>query len=54
MLISRMDDIMDYVETVAEQCVLYNINHMTSDAESWLRSWSIHGAYRGCCPGRET
>jgi predicted phosphate transport protein (TIGR00153 family) len=32
MLISRMDDIMDYVETVSDLCVLYNIDHMTRDA----------------------
>ena len=32
MLISRMDDIMDFVETVSDKCVLYNIDHMTSDA----------------------
>jgi predicted phosphate transport protein (TIGR00153 family) len=32
MLISRMDDIMDYVETVSDLCVLYNIDHMTQDA----------------------
>jgi len=33
MLISRMDDIMDYVETVSDQCVLYNIDHMTTAAQ---------------------
>ncbi|HET6639534.1 MAG TPA: DUF47 family protein [Gemmatimonadota bacterium] len=33
MLISRMDDIMDYVETVSDQCVLYNIDHMTTPAK---------------------
>ncbi|HET9581942.1 MAG TPA: DUF47 domain-containing protein [Gemmatimonadota bacterium] len=31
-LISRMDDIMDFVETVSDLCVLYNIDRMTSDA----------------------
>ncbi|MGH7573012.1 MAG: DUF47 domain-containing protein [Gemmatimonadota bacterium] len=31
-LISRMDDIMDFVETVSDQCVLYNIDRMTPDA----------------------
>ena len=32
-LITRMDDIMDYVETVSDQCVLYNIDHMTTPAK---------------------
>ena len=32
MLISRMDDIMDFVETVSDLCVLYGIDHMTSDS----------------------
>lgn len=32
MLISHMDDIMDYVETVSDQCVLYNIDRLTPDA----------------------
>ena len=32
MLISRMDDIMDFVETVSDLCVLYNIDRMTPDA----------------------
>jgi predicted phosphate transport protein (TIGR00153 family) len=32
LLISRMDDIMDYVETVSDQAVLYNIDRMTPDA----------------------
>ncbi|MGH7549954.1 MAG: DUF47 domain-containing protein [Gemmatimonadota bacterium] len=31
-LISRMDDIMDFVDTVSDQCVLYNIERMTPDA----------------------
>ena len=31
MLISRMDDIMDFVETVSDLCVLYNIDRMTPD-----------------------
>ena len=33
MLISRMDDIMDYVETVSEQFVLYNIDHVSTAAK---------------------
>ena len=33
MLISRMDDIMDYIETVSDQCVLYNVAHMTEPAK---------------------
>lgn len=33
MLISRMDDIMDYVETVSEQFVLYNIDHVSTAAQ---------------------
>ncbi len=33
LLISKMDDIMDYVETVSDQCVLYNIDHMTTPAQ---------------------
>lgn len=32
MLISRMDDIMDFVETVSDLCVLYGIDRMTSDS----------------------
>jgi hypothetical protein len=52
MLISRMDDIMDYVETVAEQCVLYNIDHMTPDARELAQvlvnaTEHIEGAVRG-------
>jgi predicted phosphate transport protein (TIGR00153 family) len=31
-LISRMDDIMDFVETVSDQCVLYNVESMRPDA----------------------
>ncbi|MFN2383610.1 MAG: DUF47 domain-containing protein [Gemmatimonadota bacterium] len=31
-LISRMDDIMDFVETAADQCALYNIEQMTPEA----------------------
>jgi uncharacterized protein len=33
LLISKMDDIMDYVETVSDQCVLYNVDHMTTTAQ---------------------
>lgn len=52
MLISRMDDIMDHVEMVAEQCVLYNIDHMTQDARELAQvlvqaTEHIEGAVRG-------
>ncbi|HEY7472588.1 MAG TPA: DUF47 family protein [Gemmatimonadota bacterium] len=52
MLISRMDDIMDYVETVSDQCVLYNIDHMTPDARELAAvllesTEQIEGAVKG-------
>jgi hypothetical protein len=52
MLISRMDDIMDYVETVSDQCVLYNIDSMTQDARELAAvlleaTEQIEGAVKG-------
>ena len=52
LLISRMDDIMDYVETVSDQCVLYNIDHMTPAAQELAAvllesTGHIEGAVKG-------
>ena len=52
MLISRMDDIMDYVETVSDQCVLYNVDHMTEPAKQLAQvllesTEHIEGAVKG-------
>ena len=52
MLISRMDDIMDYVETVSDQCVLYNVAHMTEPAKQLAQvllesTEHIEGAVKG-------
>ena len=51
-LISRMDDIMDYVETVSDQCVLYNIDRMSSSAQELAAvllesSQHVEGAVKG-------
>jgi predicted phosphate transport protein (TIGR00153 family) len=52
MLISHMDDIMDYVETVSDLCVLYNIGGMTQDARDLAdvlldATLHIEGAVKG-------
>ncbi|HEX6032532.1 MAG TPA: DUF47 family protein [Tepidiformaceae bacterium] len=52
LLISKMDDIMDYVETVSDQCVLYNIDHMTPAAQELAAvllesTGHIEGAVKG-------
>ncbi len=51
-LISRMDDIMDFVDTVSDQCVLYNIERMTPDARELAEvlvesTLQLEGAVRG-------
>jgi len=52
MLISHMDDIMDYVEVVSDLCVLYNIDGMTQDARDLAAvlldaTLHIEGAVKG-------
>jgi predicted phosphate transport protein (TIGR00153 family) len=52
MLISHMDDIMDYVEVVSDLCVLYNIEGMTQDARDLAdvlldATLHIEGAVKG-------
>jgi predicted phosphate transport protein (TIGR00153 family) len=52
MLISHMDDIMDYVEVVSDLCVLYNIDRMTQDARDLAAvlldaTLHIEGAVKG-------
>ena len=52
MLISHMDDIMDYVETVSDLCVLYNVTGMTQDARDLAAvlldaTLHIEGAVKG-------
>lgn len=51
-LISRMDDIMDFVDTVSDQCVLYNIERMTPDARELAEvlmesTLQLEGAVKG-------
>ena len=51
-LISHMDDIMDYVETVSDLCVLYNVTGMTQDARDLAAvlldaTLHIEGAVKG-------
>ena len=52
MLISHLDDILDYAETVSDLCVLYNVESMNSDAKELAdvlleATLHIEGAVKG-------